>query len=191
MNGLRRNPALTVFLGLALVYLFHILPPNETSGRILPQVLSIVERGELSINHYLTSYSTHTDLSRVDGRMYPGQAPGLVFLSVPLYALFKFILGFLPGPLFPQFIRAETSLAMMPVIFLLISLPTLLTAHLLYRYAEAQGRSTRQAGTLAILYAIGCPAFSYAVYYDLGYHGLSNLAALFAFLEISRTPVPK
>jgi hypothetical protein len=178
-----RIPVFSIFLGIAIVYLFQISPEGD-AGRIYTQVLAIVHQGVLSVNEYLDAYPNIPDVSEYQGFFYPGVAPGLTFLSVPIYALFRSMLSLVSSPLFPGFPKAEFSLILIPLTFAISSIPTLLTAFLLYLYAQIRGLFVPQALGIAVLYALASPAFPYGVIYS--YESLVNLLSFFAFMEIIR-----
>jgi hypothetical protein len=185
MKRSKRIPIFSIIVGIAVVYLFQISPQGD-AGRIYTQVLAIVHQGALSVNDYRDIYPSIPDVSEYQGLFYPGVAPGLTFLSVPIYALFRSILGFVSSPLFPGFPNAEFSLILLPLTIAISSIPTLLTAFLLYRYAQIRGLIVPQALGIAVLYALASPAFTYGVSYS--YESLVNLLSFFAFLEVIRPP---
>ena len=168
MKSEGRTFTISIFVLIAMVYFLHLYPDGY-DARILPQVLSILDHGTLSINDVVTTYpkDKFTDLSEYGGRIYPGIAPGVQFLSLPFYALFRFVFRLVTPPLFPGFPKGEESLVIMPVIFLLVSIPTLLTAYLLYRHAQQKELRREEAATIAVLYSVGTPALAFGLRYPI------------------------
>lgn len=84
---------LTLLLLVAAIY-FYIpnnqgvfLTPNELSRIFLTQ--AIVEDGSFRIDRAVEAYGESIDMARYEGHYYSDKAPGVAFLSVPVYFLFQ------------------------------------------------------------------------------------------------------
>ncbi|HKB70844.1 MAG TPA: hypothetical protein VKH46_08380, partial [Thermoanaerobaculia bacterium] len=69
----------------------HYRNPNELSRFDL--VVSIVDRGSLSIGPELAKFGYHEDRSVFRGEFFSNKAPGLSFAAVPAYALIRLFTG--------------------------------------------------------------------------------------------------
>ncbi len=180
-------PTIVLFIGLSIFYLFHI-HPNGDMGRLSSQVLSIAERGKLSVNDYRNSYKI-ADISHHDGYFYPGTAPGLSFISAPIYLAVRKLSGLSSTSLFPGYPKGEQALTLILLTFLLVSVPTFLTSLLLVKYATKNGMEKRWGLGLIILYCTASPAFPYGVVF--GYESIVNLISLYVFLGITEKAAPE
>jgi hypothetical protein len=157
-----RRSAVAVLAAFAFVSAFCVnLFPRERAGELAQSpnelsryelVVSIVDRGSLSIGPELARFGDHEDKSVFRGRFFSNKAPGLSFAGVPVYAAVRR----LTGPADPG--NATT-------VFFLVRLLTVTLAVVvaLAVFARRLERSGAGRWTAAILFAVafGTPLLVY------------------------------
>lgn len=144
----------------------------------LDLVLAIVDEGTLNIDNY---YENTGDYAYFDGHYYSDKAPGLSFLAVPVYAVFKGIVAIPPVDrlmeklahrgafeatlresgtgLLPQKVYFATALYF--VTFFTVSVPAALLGVSLYNVLENWVASERARLSVTLVYGLATPAFAY------------------------------
>ncbi|MBX7097821.1 MAG: hypothetical protein K1X89_08920 [Myxococcaceae bacterium] len=151
--------------------------PNELCR--LWQSRAIVEDGRLDLNGVIQRDGMVGDLSRVETpeppgvKLYPSKAPLLSFLGVPVYAVLKAALG-----------RVSDVRQVYWSRLFFVVLPSLFGVWLLRRFLRRRLEAA-WADTLAVVYAVGTLAFSYAETYMS--HQLTAVLLFAAFYAAQRT----
>ena len=152
-SSLRRSPELALFfitLG-AYVYFFQGGGWNQNSRFNL--VRSIVEQHTIVVDDYVHNTG---DVAMRDGRHYSDKAPGVSILALPAYALVHpFAGGQRPRG------RLVSAGAYLATIWA-VSLPSALTAVVLYQLALMVGASPTASAAVVLAYAFGTLALPYS-----------------------------
>jgi len=177
----RRERWVQVLLAAMLLLCYAYYLPRRVdwnqNGR-LDQVLAIVDQGTFVIDAYVGNTG---DYAHFGEHYYSDKAPGVSFLGVPFYALFRTLArtpligdamravaaGAAPGPasnqelegLFPW--RGYFALALYATTLGAVAIPSVILALLVYRLARRLGNSAGWAATLTLLYGLGTIAFPY------------------------------
>jgi hypothetical protein len=180
MNWLKQHQR-QVCLFLILVICYGYFFPRWASwsqNSRLDQVLAIVDEGTLNIDNY---YENTGDYAYFDGHYYSDKAPGVAFLGVPVYAVFKGIMALPPMErliekvahssafestlreggtgLLPQ--KVYFFMALYFVTFFTISVPAALLGVLLYDILKHWNLSERNRLLVTLVYGLATPAFAY------------------------------
>ena len=180
MNWLKRHERV-VYLFLILLTCYGYFFPRWASwsqNSRLDLVLSIVDQGTLNIDSY---YENTGDYAYFDGHYYSDKAPGLSFLGVPIYFVFKSVA--VGGPMswvmdkvaasgaFEDTLREDGTgllpekvyfaLALYFVTFFTISVPAALLGVLLYNALGSWLASERTRFIVTLVYGLATPAFAY------------------------------
>jgi len=158
-----RRAALAVVAAFALACAFCVnLFPREPGGELAQSpnelsryelVLSIVDRGSLSIGPELARFGDHEDKSVYEGAFYSNKAPGLSLAAVPIYAAIRAIAG--PA-------RPENATAVFFLVRLFtVSLLGVVALAVLARRLERIGAGPWNAAVLFAV-AFGTPVLVYA-----------------------------
>lgn len=126
---------------------------------------SIVDRGSLNIDPFMTGQHLTGDVAAYNGHFYTDKAPGLSLLAVPVYALLKLTL--LGGqPYAAQYALPAAQQTGFLVRYLLAvvfaAVPTALLAVMLYRFLPRLGVAEKWCAALALVYALGTFARPFA-----------------------------
>ena len=179
MTLLQRLPALWFPAAMVLLYCSNFpYFAGIQSANELPRIylsMAIVDRGALNIDPELKRFAPTPDTSTKDGKLYCNKAPGMSFVTVPVYAALKAFNGWKP-------LEGPANLRTMFFWFRLLgaTLPSLLFLWLLWR-ALGQlipGQATRRVVLAA--YALGTMASTYGTL--LIAHQLSGLLVASGYL---------
>lgn len=184
----RRDLALLLFVLLLGTYAYFWQGRDWNNASRLMLTYALVDRGTLRIDGLEINAGNPAegvgDLARTpDGHYYTDKAPGQSLLGVPVYALVKRLAGYPDHPLdLPQaraywprdyWVTVGTS-----------GLATALLGVLLYVFFLRVGTSHSTAVLLAVAYALGTPALTYAtLFYG---HQSAALAATASFYLLYR-----
>jgi len=181
MTRLKRYLAeICIFLTLLACYAYFF--PRWASwsqNSRLDLVMAIVDRGTLTIDEY---YQNTGDYAYYNGHYYSDKAPGLSFLAIPFYMVFKAVASTSPvawlmdkvahsSAFDPTLREGGTGLlsqkiyfamALYFVTFFTISIPSALLGALLYRVLEFFIEAERPRLFTALTYGLATPAFPYA-----------------------------
>lgn len=162
-----------VLIGLLLVaYGYCVQPPGANALSRYDLVLALVDEGTVRIDRYKDNT---IDRAFADGHYYSDKAIGLALWTAPFYWLLR-RLGLPPWP------EHDTLYVVHLFVLWGVALPaavaTALLRELLHRWGTPAGRAT----ALAVIYALGTPAFAFATMY-FGHQaaaawGIGALAAL-------------
>ncbi len=138
------------------VYVVNLFPrfrnPNEFSRYEL--VVSMAERGSVSIDAELKEFGDHEDKSVFGGHFYSNKAPGLSFAALPVYELLRPVLGpARPGHFAAMFFGLR---------LLTVSAACLAALLLLARRLRRSCADPRMAPLILFAVAFGTPFLVYA-----------------------------
>ena len=125
--------------------------PNELSRYQL--VVSIVDRGSLSIGPELARFGDHEDKSVYRGRFYSNKAPGLSLAAAPVYAAIRLF----TGPARP----GNAALVFFLIRLLTVTAAVLAALVFFARRAIAEASAKRHAAALVFAVAFGTPLLVY------------------------------
>lgn len=180
MNWVKQHQR-QVYLFLTLLICYGYFFPRWASwsqNSRLDLVMAIVEQGTLNIDSY---YENTGDYAYFNGHYYSDKAPGLAFLGVPVYVVFKGIAALPPVDrliekaahsgafettlredgtgLLPQKVYFATALYF--VTFFTISVPAALLGVLLYNILKNWSVSEHTRLGVTAVYGLATPAFAY------------------------------
>jgi len=158
-----RRAALTVFCLCLLAYGWFVYRgPHHNPDSRLALTYSLVERGRLDIDPYA---QTTLDRASVGGHYYSDKAPGVSFLLAPLYAALRLalpadsvLIAGLPSPEGPDRFLLRYLLT-----FLGIGVPAAAGAAVLFFWLGRLEPRVEPRLAVAIGYALGSPAYPFAV----------------------------
>jgi hypothetical protein len=159
------RPEAVLLLWMLGAYAFFFQAGGWNANVRFALVRSVVEQGRLTIDDFRGASG---DLAKLHGSYYCDKAPGISFLSVPLYAAQRAVLGSAPSS------RPALHLALYLATVLVVGLPAALAVVVLYHLARHLTTSPRARLLLALAYGLATPAFPYATLY----YGHQLLAAL-------------
>ena len=173
----RRELCLVLILLICYGYFFPRWASWSQNSR-LDLVLAIVDQATLSIDSY---YQNTGDYAYFNGHYYSDKAPGLSFLAVPVYFVFKIASATPPAQwlmdrvaqsgAFADTLR-EGGTGLLPhkvyfasalyfVTFFTVSVPSALLGVLLYRMLGSWISSERTRFLVSLVYGLATPAFAY------------------------------
>lgn len=181
MNWTRRNRRIICLFLVLLIGYGYFFPrwASWSQNSRLDLVMAIVDQGTLSIDDY---YQNTGDYASYNGHYYSDKAPGVAFLGVPFYAVFKTIASIpLVGRLMERVSRSSAfdttlaeggtglqadkvyfALALSFVTFFTISVPAALLGVLLYATLGHWAISERARLLVTLVYGLATPAFAYS-----------------------------
>jgi len=144
----------------------------------LDLVMAIADQGTLAIDEY---YQNTGDYAYYNGHYYSDKAPGLSFLGIPFYTVFKTIATTpVLTPLAEKLLRSEAlaatlreggtgllpqkvyfAMALYFVTFFTVSIPSALLGVILYRFLDLFIKEERPRLLTALAYGLATPAFPY------------------------------
>jgi hypothetical protein len=145
-------PALVVTAILAFTYAYFAQGEGPNQNSRFDLVRAIVDEHRFAIDSFAANTS---DKSQMGGHFYCDKAPGLSFLAVPLYALYRLIVGVPEG-------GAASINALYWITWFTVGLASAATGGLLTILGPRLGASRGASAIAALAWGLATPAFAYA-----------------------------
>ncbi len=151
-----RTCELWLFLVVLVSYAYFFQSGQQNEGARFDLLRSIIEDGRLTIDRFIYNSG---DIIQYEGHFYSGKAPGLSFLSIPVWWLTSNI-----TPLFIQDVGVADHVNCFVTIVVMIGAVSALLAVYLFRVLRYFTSEANAVG-LALIYALGTTAFPFSTLY--------------------------